>query len=124
MSFLRIQISNYLEDFDMILDFACLRSKVICHTCDIGISCQHLTCTLSVFAQVLLEVRFISRAQHQIANKNQQQSPNFRKEPLKRTPCLDPSSTLYRDTIYIIGYLSFHRALESKLIGTGILWRQ
>lgn len=97
----------------MILDFACLRSRVICHTCDIGISCQHLTCTLSVFAQVLLGVRFISRAQHQIANKNQQQSPNFRKEPLKRTPCLNPSSTLYRHTIYIIGYLSFHRALES-----------
>lgn len=65
----------------MILDFACLRSRVICHTCDIGISCQHLTCTLSVFAQVLLGVRFISRAQHQIANKNQQQVQILERNP-------------------------------------------
>lgn len=71
-----VNINNYQEDFDIGLWLPYTRCLLeiwsnICHTCDIGISCQHLTCTLSVFARILLEVSIISRAQHQIEKKNQ-----------------------------------------------------
>lgn len=54
-----VNISNYLEDFDIGLWLPCTRclleiSELMCHTCDIGILCQHLKCTLSVSALVSL----------------------------------------------------------------------
>lgn len=59
VSLLRKHQYNYLQDFDIGLWLPCTRclleiSELMCHTCDIGILCQHLKCTLSVSALVSL----------------------------------------------------------------------